>query len=106
VETQNKSTFESIKVDGGQLIDSVKKLIHEGNVRRIVISQEGKTIVEFPLTLGLVGAAVAPVLAAIGTIAALVTECTITVERDSASPPQGTNGASNSSTNALPPSTT
>lgn len=104
METQNKSTYESIKVDGSQLIDSVKKLIHEGNVRRIVISQEGKTIVEFPLTLGLVGAAVAPVLAAIGTIAALVTECTINVERDVGTPAKGADGASTSSTNALPPS--
>lgn len=72
---------ESFKVTGAQLIDKAKKLLHEGNVRRVIIKQDERIIVEFPLTVGVVGAMLAPVLAAIGAIAALVTECTIEVER-------------------------
>ncbi len=74
--------WESFKVEGGQLLDQFKKLIHEGNVRRIVIKRDGESIVEFPLTVGLVGAALLPALAAVGAIAALVAECTIEAERD------------------------
>ena len=60
----------------------VKQLIHEGNIRKIIIMDRNKqTIMEFPLTFGVVGAVVAPILAAVGAVAALVTECTITVER-------------------------
>ena len=64
------------------MIETVKNLIHEGNVRRISIKQDGRTIAEFPLTFGVVGAALAPVLAAAGAIAALATDCTIEIERD------------------------
>ncbi len=78
---QEERRHESINVQGSQLIDQVKRLIHEGNVRRIVIKQEGRTVMELPLTLGVVGVALAPALAAVGAIAALVTECTIEVER-------------------------
>src|SRR5437899_7628527 len=67
--------------DRSQIIDTIKNVIHEGNVRRITIKQEGRTIAEFPLTFGVVGAALAPALAAVGAIAALVTDCTIEVER-------------------------
>jgi hypothetical protein len=73
--------WETIKVEGGELLDRVKKIIHEGNVRRIVIKQGARSIAEFPLTAGVVGAVLAPVLAAIGAIAALITDCTIEVER-------------------------
>jgi len=74
---------ESFKVTGREVVEKVKELIKEGNVRRIIItSKEDKTIVEFPLTIGVVGAVIAPVLAAIGAIAALIAECTITVERE------------------------
>jgi len=72
---------ETIKAEGGQILDQVKRLIEEGNVRRIVIKQEGRTIVEFPLTVGVVGAVFAPMLAAVGAAAALLTDCTIEVER-------------------------
>lgn len=73
---------EEFKVSGEELIAKVKQLIKEGNVRRIIIKdKEGKTLIEVPLTLGVVGIVLAPVLAAIGAIAALVTECTILVER-------------------------
>ena len=73
---------ESFKVSGAQLVETLKKLLHEGNVRRVTIAQEGRTIVEFPLTVGVIGAVFAPMLAAAGAIAALLTECTIVVERD------------------------
>ncbi len=66
---------------GSQIIDTIKNLVHEGNVRKISIKQDGQTIAEFPLTFGVVGAALAPALAAMGAIAALVTDCTIEVER-------------------------
>jgi len=59
----------------------VKRLIAEGNVRRVVVKQEGQVVAEFPLTVGVVGAVLAPVLAAIGALAALLTRCTIEVER-------------------------
>ncbi|OGG57718.1 hypothetical protein A2765_06520 [Candidatus Kaiserbacteria bacterium RIFCSPHIGHO2_01_FULL_56_24] len=73
---------EEFKVSGEDLIGAVKKLIAEGNARRIIIKNEkGDSIIEFPLTLGAVGALVAPVLAAVGAVAALVTKCTIVVER-------------------------
>ena len=78
------STFkESFKVTACQLVDAVKKLLHEGNVRRIVIKQDERTVVEFPVTVGVVGAVFAPVLAAVGALAAVLTECTIEVERSS-----------------------
>ncbi|MDQ5886204.1 MAG: hypothetical protein QG628_601 [Patescibacteria group bacterium] len=74
---------EEFKINGEDLLKKVKALIAEGNVRRITIrNKEGKNIVEFPLTVGVVGAIIAPVLAAVGAIAALVTECTIVVERE------------------------
>ena len=75
--------METIRVEGGELLEEVKRLIHEGNVRRIVIKQGDHTVVEFPLTLGLVGAALAPALAAVGAMAALLTDCSIEVERES-----------------------
>jgi hypothetical protein len=75
---------ETFRVAADQLVDAVKKLIHEGNVRRVIIKQEGRTVVEFPLTVGVVGTVLAPVLAAVGAIAALVTDCTLVVERAAA----------------------
>ncbi len=78
-----KTTQEEFKVNGEDLLRKVKELINEGNIRRIIIkNKEGKSIAEFPLSIGVVGAVLAPILAAVGTIAALVTECTIVVERE------------------------
>jgi hypothetical protein len=78
-----KKTSESFKVTGDNLVKKVKGLIKEGNVRKITIKdKDEKTIVVFPLTIGVAGALLAPPLAAVGAIAALVTECTITVERE------------------------
>ena len=74
---------ETFHVKGEQVIGKVKELVTEGNVRRIIIKDKaGKTLVEFPLTVGVIGVVFAPVLAAVGAIAALVSECTITVERN------------------------
>jgi len=73
---------EEFVVKGEDLLKKVKDIIKEGNVRRITISdKKGKEVVSFPMTIGVVGALLAPVLAAVGTIAALLTECTLTVER-------------------------
>ena len=86
-----RTWWESTKVQGGELIEKFKELVREGNVRRIVIKQGDRSIAEFPLTAGVVGAVFAPVLAAVGALAALLTECTIAVEReqttDSQTPP-------------------
>ena len=77
------NTTEEFKVKGDDLLAKVKQLINEGNVRKIIIkNKDGKTVVELPLTVGVVGAVFAPVLAAVGAIAALVSECTLVVERD------------------------
>lgn len=76
-------TTEEFKINGEDLLAKVKQLINEGNVRRIIIkNKEGKILIELPLTIGIVGAVLAPMLAAVGALAALVTECTIVVERD------------------------
>jgi len=73
---------EEFTISGEKLVSTVKKLVREGNIRRITIkNKEGKTLIEIPLTFGVVGALFLPTLAAIGAIAALVTECTIVVEK-------------------------
>ena len=78
-----KTTHEEFKVNGEDLLRKVKELVNEGNVRRIVIkNKDGKRLIELPLSIGIVGAVLVPMLAAVGTIAALVTECTILVERE------------------------
>lgn len=75
-------TEEKFEIRGEELVKKVKELIKEGNVRKITVSdKDGKIIASFPLTLGVVGALVAPAFAALGAIAALMTECTISVER-------------------------
>lgn len=74
---------ETIRVTGENLLKKVKEIIKEGNVRKITIKDKyEKTIISFPLTLGVVGTVISPVLAAIGAIAALITECSITVDRE------------------------
>jgi hypothetical protein len=76
-------TIEEIKVSGEQLLAKIRELIRQGNIRRITITEkDGKVLMSFPLTIGVVGALLAPTLAAIGAIAALVTECTVKVERE------------------------
>ena len=76
-----RTVWETIEIKGEQLIAKIKELIAEGNVRRVRIRQKDQLIAEFPLTIGVVGAVIAPVLAAVGALAALLTDCTIDVER-------------------------
>ncbi len=77
------TTKESFSINGEQLLKKVKELINEGNIRKITITDKsGKDLMSFPLTIGLVGALLAPVLAAVGALAALIGECSITVERE------------------------
>ncbi len=77
-----KTWKETICIDGGQLLDRVRELVREGNVRHISIRQDERVIVEFPLTIGVAGAVLAPMLVAVGAIAALVTNCSIEIERE------------------------
>jgi hypothetical protein len=81
--TQNdKSEHESFKVSGEEILSKVKEIINEGNARRIIIKNEkDETIMEFPLTVGAIGVVLAPIFAAVGTLTALVTNCTIIVEK-------------------------
>jgi hypothetical protein len=77
-----KTFFEEVKVLGNELVDKVKALIHEGNVRRIIIKNEqGHTFVEIPVSVAAVGAVFAPVLAAVGALAAMAAKFTIVVEK-------------------------
>ncbi len=71
------------KVEGttDQALAEIRRLVAEGNVRRVVVKQHGKTIAEFPVTVGVIGAVLAPMAAAIGALAALLTDCSIEVER-------------------------
>jgi Domain of unknown function (DUF4342) len=87
-----RSWWEKIEGTTDQIMGQLKKLVEEGNVRRVVVKQRGRTIAEFPLTVGVVGALLGPVAAAIGALTALVAECTIEVEKagsDTAPPPPG-----------------
>lgn len=80
--TATTTRTEEIKISGDQLLAKAKELVREGNVRRLMIKNaDGHTLIEIPLTVGVIGAALLPVWAAIGAIAALATDCTIVVER-------------------------
>ena len=79
---EGKSRYEEFRVSGGEILNKVKEIIHEGNVRRIILKDDqGKTFMEIPLTVGVVGALIAPVLAAVGAVAALASNLTIVVEK-------------------------
>ncbi len=79
------TTNEKFTISGSQVVEKVKQLIHEGNIRRVRVVHEGQTVLEIPLSIGAPAAAIgiiaAPVLAALGAFAALITECTIEVEK-------------------------
>ena len=74
-------TWESFKGDANAIAEKLKTVVHEGNVRRVVVEHDGRTVAEFPLTAGVVGIVLAPVLAAVAAIVALLKDCTIQVER-------------------------
>jgi hypothetical protein len=77
-----KTAWETLRGQGGEVVDEVKRLIHEGNVRRVVVRQKDRVVAEFPLTVGVVGALAAPALAAIGALVALLADCRLDVERE------------------------
>jgi hypothetical protein len=80
--TEEKTRVEEYKVSGDELVHKVKQIVHEGNIRRISIKTEGgNTLLEFPLTVGVVGVVLLPMWAALGAAAALITDCTIAVEK-------------------------
>ena len=80
--TEEKIRVEEYKVSGDELVHKVKQIVHEGNIRKIIIKTEGgKTLLEFPVTVGVVGAVLLPMWAALGAAAALITDCTIAVEK-------------------------
>ena len=80
--TAKATTNETFQVKGEELIKKVKELIKEGNVRKItILDKDGNTVLSIPMTVGVVGAVLAPMLAAVGAVAALITDCTIKVER-------------------------
>jgi hypothetical protein len=80
--TQTPPKTEEFKITGDEMLAKVRELVHEGNVRRLIIkSESGITLLEVPLTVGVIGAALLPVLAAVGALAAVATDCTIVVER-------------------------
>jgi Domain of unknown function (DUF4342) len=78
----DKTVWESVKAEGGAILDKLKELLREGNIRRVRVRQGDRTIAEFPLTAGVVGALVSPPLAAIGALIALAKDCSIDVERE------------------------
>jgi hypothetical protein len=78
----DKTYWESFKAESENVISKLRALIREGNVRRVIIEHEGRSVAEFPLTAGVVGAVLAPPLAAIGALVALLQDCTIRVERE------------------------
>ncbi len=80
--SDEKVHSEEFRINGEELIAKIKQLIHESNIRRITIKdKDGKTVMEIPLTIGVVGVLLAPTLAAVGAIAALLTEATVVVEK-------------------------
>lgn len=87
--TDTQPRVETFRINGDELLAKVRELVHEGNVRRIIIrNDKGDTLIEFPMTIGVIGAVLLPVLAAVGAIAAIVTDCELVVERrDEAQPP-------------------
>jgi hypothetical protein len=89
IEERPGYNIEELQVMGEQLVTRIKELVHEGNVRRIIIKQEGNTILEIPLTVGIAGILLAPVWAAIGVLGALLAQCSIEVVR-SESPAENT----------------
>jgi hypothetical protein len=77
-----RTRTEEFSVDGERIVSKIKELLHEGNIRRVIIKdKDGKILMEIPVTIGVVGVLIAPQLAALGAIAALLTEATVVVEK-------------------------
>ena len=98
--THGGEKVEEFSINGDELVAKVRQLVHEGNVRRLTIKNEsGDTLIVIPLTIGVIGAALLPVFAAIGALAALATRCTIVVERAA---PESATPAADGETDAGP----
>ena len=79
---QRPTRTEEFRLEGGRVLDKIKELIHQGNIRRITLkNEEGRTLIEIPLTLGVVGAALLPIFAAVGALAAVATRMVVAVEK-------------------------
>jgi hypothetical protein len=76
-----RTFWEKLEGTTDQILAEIKRLIEAGNIRRVVVKQRGRTVAEFPVTVGVIGAVIAPLAAAIGALAAVLTECTIEVEK-------------------------
>src|SRR6185369_3565052 len=81
-----KTVWDSFKAEGESAVEKLKEVVHEGNVRRVRVTHDGRAIAEFPLTAGVVGTVLAPVLAAVGALIALMKDCRIEVERTDGTP--------------------
>jgi hypothetical protein len=81
-----RTIWETIKTEGSNMLNELERLIREGNIRRVVVEHKGRTVAEFPLTAGVIGAVIAPVAAAIGGLVAVLQDCTIKVERGTDKP--------------------
>jgi len=97
-----KTRWETVRVRGNAVVDAVAGLIREGNIRRVVVKHEKRTVAEFPLTVGVVGAVAAPMLAALGALTALLTDCAIEVERRESPTPKRQGRATRSARTARP----
>lgn len=84
---EERTFWQKLEGTTDQVLAQLKKLIEEGNIRRVVVKQRGRTVAEFPLTLGVIGAVLAPIVAAIGALTALLAECSIEVEKPVVPPP-------------------
>lgn len=98
-EHQGRGWQEELTMAGGELVSRVQELVQESNVRRLILRHDDRILLEIPLTLGVVGTLLAPQVAALGALAALVTQCTLTVEREGPEPPR----PSDTAADAAPP---
>ncbi|HEX5217827.1 MAG TPA: DUF4342 domain-containing protein [Vicinamibacterales bacterium] len=85
----DRNCWETLKAESATVAEDLKKLLHEGNARRVIVTQHDRVVAEFPVTAGVIGIAIAPVVAAIGAMVALLKDCTVHVERRPAAPDAG-----------------
>jgi Domain of unknown function (DUF4342) len=100
---QSHTWQEELATTGDDLVARISELVQEGNVRRVIITHEGRTLLELPLTVGVLGALLAPQLAALGALAALLGRCTLTIEREGPLPPPTESGRTALPAQAEPP---
>ena len=91
--------WEKLEGTTDQILIEIKRLVAEGNLRRVVVKQQGRTVAEFPVTVGVIGAVIAPLAAAIGALAAVLTDCAIEVEKTAAGAPEETSNVERRTTN-------